>query len=424
MKQTAIDISNLSKSFVIRHETREQYDSFAALVSGRFRELLGLKSNKPRLTNIIPTRQKREEFWALRDINMKVLKGERVGIIGRNGAGKSTLFKIMSKITPPTTGRVVLDGKTSSLLEVGTGFHPDLSGKENIFLNGAILGMSRREINARMEQIIDFAEIENFIDTPVKYYSSGMYVRLAFSVAAHLDPEILIVDEVLAVGDLRFQKKCLGKMEEVSRREGRTILFVSHNLDAIRSLCDRGVLLEQGRIARDSSVQEAIARYIETEEIKYASHYPYLGTYPQITSVSIDKHQLEAGNLELDIEFASPYELRPIPGFVVYNIANVPVMGSNPRYHSEVDDIAPRKEGRIRALLNTLELHTGYYKVSVWLGDLNNDYDQKPESIVFYYQNPRSYISAPDPLNIGAIDKNCYWQFADKQLVQDINHQP
>jgi lipopolysaccharide transport system ATP-binding protein len=274
-----------------------------------------------------------------------------------------------------------------------------------------------------MDQIIDFAEIENFIDTPVKYYSSGMYVRLAFSVAAHLDPEILIVDEVLAVGDLRFQKKCLGKMEEVSRQEGRTILFVSHNLDAIRGLCDRAILLEQGRIVKDASVQEAISRYIETEEIKSESHYDYLGTYPQITSVSLNSAKLDSGKFELDIQFSSPYELRPVPGFVIYNIANVPVMGSNPRYHSEVDEITPQREGSIRATLANLELHTGYYKVSVWLGDPNNDYDHKSESIVFYYQNPKTYISIPDPLNIGSIDKSCQWQFADKRLSQDLNHQ-
>src|SRR5204862_2694696 len=190
-----------------------------------------------------------EEVWALRDVSFEVKRGEVVGIIGRNGAGKSTLLKILSRITEPTEGKVTLRGRVASLLEVGTGFHPELTGRENIYLNGAILGMSRGEIRAKFDEIVAFAETEKFLDTPVKRYSSGMYVRLAFAVAAHLEPEILVIDEVLAVGDAEFQKKCLGKMREVARGLGRTVLFVSHNMGAVRSLCETGLLLSEGKIA-------------------------------------------------------------------------------------------------------------------------------------------------------------------------------
>jgi lipopolysaccharide transport system ATP-binding protein len=189
-----------------------------------------------------------EEFWALKDVSFDIQQGDRVGIIGRNGAGKSTLLKILSRITEPTSGKISIKGRVASLLEVGTGFHPELSGRENIYLNGAILGMSKAEIKSKFDEIVAFAEVEKFLDTPVKRYSSGMYVRLAFAVAAHLEPEILIVDEVLAVGDVQFQKKCLGKMEEVGK-EGRTILFVSHNMAMISNLCQKGILLETGKIA-------------------------------------------------------------------------------------------------------------------------------------------------------------------------------
>ena len=188
-----------------------------------------------------------EEFWALKDVNFDIQQGDRVGIIGRNGAGKSTLLKILSRITEPTSGRVRIRGRVASLLEVGTGFHPELTGRENIFLNGAILGMSKAEITRKFDEIVAFAEVERFLDTPVKHYSSGMYVRLAFAVAAHLEPEILIVDEVLAVGDAQFQKKCLGKMESAGS-EGRTVLFVSHNMVAIKSLCSTGIVLNKGKI--------------------------------------------------------------------------------------------------------------------------------------------------------------------------------
>ncbi len=205
-----------------------------------------------------------QEFWALRDVSFEVQPGEVVGVIGRNGAGKSTLLKILSRITEPTSGRAVLRGRVASLLEVGTGFHPELTGRENVFLNGAILGMSRAEVRKKFDEIVAFAEVEQFIDTPVKRYSSGMYVRLAFAVAAHLEPEILIVDEVLAVGDANFQKKCLGKMEDVSRREGRTILMVSHNMSAARHLCSHGLYLDHGRTLATNTVEDCIQFYLRS----------------------------------------------------------------------------------------------------------------------------------------------------------------
>lgn len=204
----------------------------------------------------------KELFWALRDISFDVKQGEVIGLIGRNGAGKSTLLKIISRISEPSSGKITLNGRVSSLLEVGTGFHPELTGRENIFLNGSILGMTRKEIKSKFDEIVDFSGVEQFIDTPVKRYSSGMYVRLAFSVAAHLEPEILLVDEVLAVGDHEFQKKCLGKMEDISS-SGRTIIFVSHNMGAVSELCSRAILFEQGELIADGTVDQTISRYIE-----------------------------------------------------------------------------------------------------------------------------------------------------------------
>jgi len=210
--------------------------------------------------------EKKEDFWALKGVDFEVKRGEVIGIIGHNGAGKSTLLKILSQITPPTEGEIVINGKVGSLLEVGTGFHPELTARENIFLNGAILNMSRKEIASKFDQIVEFAGIGKFLDTPVKYYSSGMYVRLAFSVAAHMEPDILLVDEVLAVGDDEFQKKCLGKMEEVTQKSGRTIIFVSHNMKAIERLCQRCVLLEKGKVVAVGPTEEVINKYIELKE--------------------------------------------------------------------------------------------------------------------------------------------------------------
>ncbi len=264
MPESIICVESLSKSYWVGHRTTTspQYATFRDTVARNLKRLQRMSLDLARGRQIIQGDEV-EEFWALRDVSFEVAPGEVVGIIGRNGAGKSTLLKILSRITEPTRGRVTLRGRVASLLEVGTGFHPELSGRENIFLNGAILGMSRREIEKKFDEIVAFAEVENFIDTPVKRYSSGMYVRLAFAVAAHLDPEILVVDEVLAVGDHAFQKKCLGKMKSVAS-EGRTILFVSHNLQAIATLTSKTAVLSAGKIEYFGTTRNAIAEYSET----------------------------------------------------------------------------------------------------------------------------------------------------------------
>jgi lipopolysaccharide transport system ATP-binding protein len=254
--QAAISATGLSKRYLITHAHREPYQSLREAIpralARTLRFLPGLNRSAPDEAN--------EEFWALRGINLEIAPGERVALIGRNGAGKSTLLKILSRVTEPTQGRVVLRGRIASLLEVGTGFHPELTGRENVYLNGAILGMSRREIERKFDEIVGFAEIEKFLDTPVKRYSSGMYVRLAFAVAAHLEPEILIVDEVLAVGDAAFQRKCLGKMEDVSQ-QGRTLIFVSHNMAAVTALCNRAFLLEKGEVIAAGNTGSVIDAY-------------------------------------------------------------------------------------------------------------------------------------------------------------------
>ena len=255
----AIRIENLSKKYVLRHQQQVPYVALRDALTGAVKRL-GRALRHP-FGGHDSDDKRFEEFWALNDVSFNVQPGERVGIIGRNGAGKSTLLKILSRITAPTTGRVTLHGRVASLLEVGTGFHPELTGRENIFLNGAILGMRKAETLRKFDAIVDFAEVEKFLDTPVKRYSSGMYVRLAFAVAAHLETDILVVDEVLAVGDANFQKKCMGKMESVSQ-SGRTVLFVSHNMGAVAELCDRAVLLHQGQLVQDGRPTEVIERYM------------------------------------------------------------------------------------------------------------------------------------------------------------------
>lgn len=272
MSETVIQVQNLSKQYrlgvrntgTISHDlnrwwakVRGKEDPFAKVGEVNDRTKAAATS---------------EYVWALKDINFEIKKGEVLGVIGRNGAGKSTLLKLLSKVTRPTTGTIKMKGRVASLLEVGTGFHPELTGRENVFLNGAILGMTKVEIKKKFDEIIEFAGVERYVDTPVKRYSSGMYVRLAFAVAAHLEPEILIVDEVLAVGDAEFQKKCLGKMNEVSKEDGRTILFVSHNMGAIKGLCNSGLLLEHGTVALiDKNIEHVVGRYLSSNHLTNSS---------------------------------------------------------------------------------------------------------------------------------------------------------
>jgi lipopolysaccharide transport system ATP-binding protein len=257
-----IKVENLSKSYNIVDQGNSRYvalrDVITEKVRGTFNSAKTIVGNKP----VVKTPGK-EEFWALSDVSFTVMAGERIGIIGRNGAGKSTLLKVISRITEPTSGRISIKGRVASLLEVGTGFHPELTGRENIYLNGAILGMHRSEIRSKFDEIVDFSGVEKFLDTPVKRYSSGMYVRLAFAVAAHMEPEILIIDEVLAVGDAEFQKKCLGKMQDVSMEGGRTVIFVSHNMAAIESLCQKVIILNGGKQIFTGPTKEGISTYLD-----------------------------------------------------------------------------------------------------------------------------------------------------------------
>jgi len=342
-----ITVENLSKRYLIGHRTGR--NGLAHQVT--FRDVLAreFRNAARKAADVLHGRQvvqgdAIEEFWALKEASFEVKEGEIVGIIGRNGAGKSTLLKILSRITEPTSGRVTLRGRVASLLEVGTGFHPELSGRENVYLNGAILGMNRAEIRKKFDEIIAFAEIEKFIDTPVKRYSSGMYVRLAFAVAAHLEPEILIVDEVLAVGDLEFQKKCLGKMSEVARQH-RTVLFVSHNIGAVKALTERCILLEQGRIVASGDSEGVIAKYLAEDtrgsavplsrDLELFRRSRVDGAPAKIVSIDIDGESRVSGvlpQIQLGIKFTIEIHLAVYRrleaadiGFVLKNSQGDPV---------------------------------------------------------------------------------------------------
>lgn len=300
MSKPIIEINNLSKRYYIKH---------ADLPYFTLRDSLANSAKKA--WDFIQTRKfdnSNDEFWALKDVSFSLNQGDILGIIGRNGAGKSTILKILSRITPPTKGTIRLRGRIASLLEVGTGFNPELTGRENIYLNGSILGMTRREIRRKIEEIIDFSGVERFVDTPVKRYSSGMYVRLAFAVAAHLEPEILVVDEVLAVGDAEFQKKCLQKMQDVTSREGRTVLFVSHNMGAIRRLCHKCILLDGGKIKKLGDVREVVDTYLSEDYMQKAVfEYPEDDKKVQIRKVEIVD---DAGRRTTELDINKPFVVK------------------------------------------------------------------------------------------------------------------
>ena len=320
-----IKVENLGKKYIISHQ-QERYtalrDVMANAAKKAVKKVIGKSETLP----------KKEEFWALKNVDFEVSQGDRIGIIGRNGAGKSTLLKLLSRITEPTEGKIKIKGKVASLLEVGTGFHPELTGRENVYLNGAIMGMSKKEILKKFDEIIEFAGVEKFLDTPVKRYSSGMYVRLAFAVAAHLDPEILLVDEVLAVGDAQFQKKSLGKMEEASEKEGRTILFVSHNMAAIKKLCSLVCWIDDGRIKMIGNTSSIVDEYLEelTEKGKSAERIFEFGIDKdfQLQSVRLLNHKNEITE-SFDCDFPIKIELvclvnRKIPGLYGYIVVSKP----------------------------------------------------------------------------------------------------
>lgn len=308
MSDIVIKVENLSKKYILSHQSQERYTTLRDVLSkgaATFaRRIAHSFSNE-----VLKDDPSHEDFYALKDVSFEIKQGERVGIIGRNGAGKSTLLKVLSRITEPTSGRITLSGRVASLLEVGTGFHPELTGRENIFLNGAILGMAGTEIKRKFDEIVAFAEVERFLDTPVKRYSSGMYVRLAFAVAAHLEPEILIVDEVLAVGDAQFQKKCLGKMEEVGK-EGRTVLFVSHNMAAIQTLCTTAINLQAGRVLDKGDVDSQVELYMKSMKEKADTglkNIVDLGSEIELRRFEFQPNPIEScGELEYLIELWSP----------------------------------------------------------------------------------------------------------------------
>jgi lipopolysaccharide transport system ATP-binding protein len=301
-------------SILIKAEGVSKYYTLGVLGSRTFKEdLVNWWFNRP-LPSLLteghgPDYVSKNYIWALKDISFEVAQGEVLGIIGRNGAGKSTLLKIISRVTLPTRGSIKGNGRTASLLEVGTGFHPELTGRENVFLNGHILGMKKKEIEEKFDEIVDFSGVEQFIDTPVKRFSSGMYLRLAFAVAAHLNPEILIVDEVLAVGDAEFQRKCIGKMKEISTQKGKTILFVSHNMEAHRNLCDRAIALSKGRIIDSGKPDAVIANYLKSEKVKsLAQNFADLASAPGNDEIRIKKVQLLPSYLpdSLEIDIRTP----------------------------------------------------------------------------------------------------------------------
>lgn len=393
-----IRAENVSKKYVISHLAKQQ----------TFRDAMhhGMRLVWRRLR--WQTKLNREEFWALKDVSFEVKRGEVLGIIGRNGAGKSTLLKILSRITEPTTGRISINGRVASLLEVGTGFHPELTGRENIFLNGAILGMTRAEVRSKFDEIVTFAEIDQFIDTPVKRYSSGMYVRLAFAVAAHLEPETLILDEVLAVGDTQFQKKCLGKMQDVARESGRTVLFVSHNLEALAAICQTALLLSAGQVVMRGDPQAVIARYFGDNESSLA-HFPVDSERPSITQVELDYAALARGELLVLITFVSPYPLDPpVAGLVLSTRDSRPVFGTNMRMHPPAVGSAA-SSGTCILHVPRLPLHSGAYRISLWLGDAHRDYDSKADVLLFNFHALHSYPKMPAVRAIGPLDIDCRW---------------
>jgi lipopolysaccharide transport system ATP-binding protein len=313
MNDIAISVENLSKRYIIGHQ-RDPRDglrhAFESLLRSPLRWL-----NQQRAVRTAS----REEFWALRGVSFEAIRGDVIGVVGRNGAGKSTLLKVLSRITEPTTGCIRIKGRVASLLEVGTGFHQELTGRENIFLNGAILGMSKAEIRRKFDEIVAFSEIEKFLDTPVKRYSSGMYVRLAFAVAAHLEPEILIVDEVLAVGDAQFQKKCLGKMKDVST-SGRTVLFVSHNMSSVMQLCRKGLFLNKGKVEATGDIRSVVDKYLSVG-VNYSGHWarplvhsPLSGVHFEDVAVYNAKHEL-SGHIDCSRSFSIRLRFRATSTF-------------------------------------------------------------------------------------------------------------
>jgi lipopolysaccharide transport system ATP-binding protein len=403
MSDTVIRVENLGKKYIIGHQQKERYTAMRDVIANKVKSVASLINPKANSEN-----PNFEEFWALKNLNFEIKQGDRVGIIGRNGAGKSTLLKILSRITEPTTGSIKIKGRVASLLEVGTGFHPELTGRENIYLNGAILGMSKVEIQRNFDEIVAFAEIEKFLDTPVKRYSSGMYVRLAFAVAAHLEPEILIVDEVLAVGDAAFQKKCLGKMEDVGK-EGRTVLFVSHNMAAINTLCLKGLFLAQGEIVYCGSIDKCTAEY----ELRnfYNKNNTWkspadrkLGDLIFTEIKSLLKGEQPDLSLELNLNLQSISYHKP--AFLAVDIldsSGTTIMQAIPNVKPFLD--FTKEKHCIEVYIQLPPLIPSQYLVSVWVGSHNTEtLDEVKECVMFeVHKSPTSDRSFPHTKNHGYV---------------------
>jgi len=374
-----IEVKNLSKKYNITHRLGG-YIALRDVITNTLKSPLKFLKHK---TKQVLGREIKEEFWALKDINFNIEPGEAVGIIGANGAGKSTLLKILTGITPPTTGEAILRGKVASLLEVGTGFHPELTGRENILLNGAILGMPKKEIIKKFDDIVEFSGVSKFLDTPVKYYSSGMHVRLAFSVAAHLEPDILLVDEVLAVGDADFQKKCLGKMDEVTKAAGRTILFVSHNMTAVQSLCKKSILLEHGKIKMFGDTNRVIGEYLATnflsqgiDNLKLRKDRKGSGKV-KMTSFFVEDHKgnkvshLETGKFYtfcLGYEAEKLAAISKLEAAISIYLENGTYLIMNHTYYKNQNFINAPKKGVLHCkLTDKLQLNEGIYNISASL---------------------------------------------------------
>ena len=394
MGDSFITVEHLSKRYLLSHQRskadglRHKIEDFARTPWRFFRQRILLDSRRatrdcsPSAAD--PAGVTREVFWALRNVSFEVRQGEVVGIIGRNGAGKSTLLKVLRRITEPTAGRVLLKGRVASLLEVGTGFHPELTGRENIYLNGAILGMTRQEMKRKFDEIVAFSEIEKFLDTPVKRYSSGMYVRLAFAVAAHLEPEILIVDEVLAVGDAGFQNKCLGKMSDVSR-SGRTVLFVSHNMQAVAALCHRALLLEQGQVVERGTARDLAALYLAREGREHAldplplDQKPRTGTgAARFTAMTVRRapgpprapESLVPGDtVEATLEVTAGAAIQQCNlALTVYDSNATRLIDVNTALKGEFLSLQPGEKATVTFVLHDLLLKPGRYLIELWLG--------------------------------------------------------
>ncbi|MEQ8994939.1 MAG: ABC transporter ATP-binding protein [Coleofasciculus sp. B1-GNL1-01] len=378
MSDTVIQVENLGKKYIIGHQQQKRNKMLREAIAN------GAKSLGQRLLSSWGkslANPAYEEFWALKDVSFEVKQGDRIGIIGRNGAGKSTLLKILSRITEPTRGRIRIKGRVASLLEVGTGFHPELTGRENIFLNGAILGMSKVEIKRKFDEIVAFAEVEKFLDTPVKRYSSGMYVRLAFAVAAHLEPEILVVDEVLAVGDSQFQKKCLGKMEDVAQHEGRTILFVSHNMNAIETFCTSAMHLKSGQLFGTGAVSDQIELYLNSfqDQSKITSNNPIqLGENLELQRLAISPNPVVSGEpVEFVLEFWSSKATQlDEAALLIHSVTGIRVALLNLKTNDLTHKLDGAKTYTIFVSTKSIPLVAGDYSIGLFLscGSLMNNF--------------------------------------------------